>query len=36
MKFLREHGIQDEDPHPSRLRKAFREGKIDEAFAQKP
>jgi len=36
MKFLREHGIKDENPRFSRLVKAFREGKIDEAFEKKP
>ncbi len=36
MKFLREHGIKDENPGFSRLVKAFRAGKIDEAFEKKP
>jgi len=32
MKFLREHGIKDENPRFSQIVKAFREGKIGEAF----
>jgi hypothetical protein len=36
MKFLREHGIKDENPRFSRLVKAFREGKIDQASQNKP
>jgi len=36
MKFLREHGIKDENPRFSQILKAFREGKIDEAFGKKP
>jgi hypothetical protein len=36
MRFLREHGIKDENPRFSRLVKAFREGKIDDAFEKKP
>ena len=36
MKFLREHRIKDENPRFSRLVKAFREGKIDEASENKP
>lgn len=32
MKFLREHGIKDENPRFSLLVKAFRAGKIDETF----
>ena len=32
MKFLREHGIKDENPRFSRIVKAFREGKIDEVL----
>jgi hypothetical protein len=36
MKFLREYGIKDENPRFSQLVKVFREGKIDEAFEQKP
>jgi ribosomal protein L12E/L44/L45/RPP1/RPP2 len=36
MRFLREHGIKDENPRFSQLVKAFREGKIDEALAKKP
>jgi len=36
MKFLRELGIKDENPRFSRLVKAFREGKIDEAFEKRP
>lgn len=30
MRFLREHGIKDENPRFSHLVKAFRAGKIDE------
>lgn len=30
MKFLREHGIKDENPRFSQIVKAFRDGKIDE------
>jgi ribosomal protein L12E/L44/L45/RPP1/RPP2 len=36
MKFLREHGIKDENPRFSQLVKAFRDGKIDEYLKRKP
>ena len=36
MKFLREHGIKDENPRFSGLVKPFREGKIDEASGKNP
>jgi ribosomal protein L12E/L44/L45/RPP1/RPP2 len=32
MKFLREHGIKDENPRFSQIVKAFREGKLDEVL----
>ena len=32
MKFLREHGIKDENPRFSQIVKAFRDGKIDEVL----
>jgi hypothetical protein len=32
MIFLREHGIKDENPRFSKIVKAFREGKLDEAL----
>ncbi len=35
MTFSREHGIKDENQGFSQLVKAFREGKIDEAFEKK-
>ena len=36
MRFLREHGIKDENPRFSELVKAFREGRIDEVLGKKP
>lgn len=36
MKFLREHGIKDENPRFSQIVKAFRDGKLDEALGRKP
>ena len=35
MKFLREHGIKDENPRFSRIVKAFRDGKIDEVLGKR-
>lgn len=35
MRFLREHGIEDENPRFSQMAKAFREGKIGEILAKK-
>jgi hypothetical protein len=35
MRFLREHGIKDENPRFSQILKAFREGKIDEVLGKK-
>ena len=36
MKFLREHGIRDENPRFSQIVQAFRVGKLDEVFGKKP
>jgi ribosomal protein L12E/L44/L45/RPP1/RPP2 len=36
MKFLREHGIKDENPRFSQIVKAFRDGKFDEVLEKKP
>jgi len=36
MRFLREHGIKDENARFSQIVKAFREGKIGEILAKKP
>jgi ribosomal protein L12E/L44/L45/RPP1/RPP2 len=36
MKFLREHGIKDENPRFSLIVKAFRGGKIDEVLKKTP
>jgi hypothetical protein len=36
MRFLREHGIKDENPRFSQIVKAFRAGKIDEVLGKKP
>jgi ribosomal protein L12E/L44/L45/RPP1/RPP2 len=36
MTFLRAHGIKDENPRFSRIVKAFRDGKLDEALEKKP
>ena len=36
MKFLREHGIKDENPRFSQIVKAFRDGKIDEVLGKRP
>ncbi len=35
MKFLREHGIKDENPRFSQIVKAFRDGKIEEILEKK-
>ncbi len=35
MKFLREHGIKDENPRFSQIVKAFRDGKIEEILKKK-
>jgi hypothetical protein len=36
MRFLREHGIKDENPRFSLIVKAFRDGKIEEILKKKP